>query len=162
MRRSTAHSSSSRAHREHRLRHAGLPGDFRARLRLSSTAIGAAVAAMCSQRCDEPGSISFTLNDQFIAGPACDLEGFLAVHGVERENAVVQPWRRSAPARRGSHRLLVDPSCARMIRWSTAKALSTCAALRSAKASKLCRNVFPSMAMKRDGAAAQETSRLSA
>ncbi len=32
----------------------------------------------------------------------------------------------------------------------------TCAALRSAKASKLCRSVFPSIAMNRDGAAAQD------
>ncbi len=40
----------------------------------------------------------------------------------------------------------------------SAKALSTCVALRSAKASKLCRNVFPSIAMERDGAAAEALS----
>lgn len=77
--------------------------------------------------------------------PLSDYRGvqvFLAVHGVEREDAVAQ-------AHRADQRL----HSADLVRFLVDHFM---------REKKLCPNVFPSMATKRNGAAAQETSRLSA
>lgn len=53
--------------------------------------------------------IAFDLNDQVIAGLAGDLEVFLAVHRVEREDAITQAYGGDQRLRGGNLvRLLVD------------------------------------------------------
>ena len=80
----------------------------------------------------------------------------MAVHGVEREHAAAKSERGD----QGLHGwdfvgLLVDDLMGEDDLMVDRKRAED-ADLRSAKASKLCRSVFPSIAMNRDGAEAQD------
>jgi hypothetical protein len=82
---------------------------------------------------------------------------FLAVHGVEREHAAAKPERGD----QGLHgwdfvRLLVDDLMGEDDLMVDRKRAEDVRCLAVRKGVKLCRSVFPSIAMNRDGAAAQD------
>src|SRR5271165_3960007 len=126
-------------------------------------ATGAVVAAMSSRRRSRLGWLSLTWTIRSLPVSRAISKVFLAVHGVEREHPAAQPQRSDQGLhRRDFVRLLVDDLMGEDDLMIDGEALRTCAALRSAKASKLLRNVFPSIAMKRDGASAEDRSSSSA